>query len=154
MIDLETTIVLVLILAAAVAGRADSVAIAACVLLLVRLLHLDQYVLPVIEKSGMYWGLVLLIAAILVPIASGKVAMVNIKNTFTSWVGILALVLSFFTTYLSGLGLKYVTDQGNSSIMPSLIIGAVAAAAFMGGVPVGPLITSGLLALIVKLFRK
>ncbi|MPN52322.1 hypothetical protein SDC9_199978 [bioreactor metagenome] len=34
--------------------------------------------------------------------------------------------------------------------MPALIIGAVAAAAFLGGVPVGPLITSGILALFTK----
>ncbi|MFC4766029.1 DUF441 family protein [Effusibacillus consociatus] len=35
-----------------------------------------------------------------------------------------------------------------------MILGAVVAAAFWGGIPVGPLITSGLLALIMKLFHK
>ena len=61
---------------------------------------------------------------------------------------------AIFITYLSGLGLEYLTLQGHSEIMPSLIIGSVIAAAFLGGVPVGPFITSGILALGIKLFNK
>lgn len=154
MIFMESTIILLAIVVVAVLGHADSVAVAACILLIIKLLHADQYVFPVIEKSGMFWGLVLLIAAIIIPIANGKVTAVNIKDVFTSWVGIVALGLSFLTTYLSGLGLQYLTVQGNGDVMPALIIGAVAAASFLGGVPVGPLITSGILAVIVKVFQK
>lgn len=66
----------------------------------------------------------------------------------------MALILSFFTTYLSGVGLKYLTVQGHSDVMPALIIGAVVAAAFLDGVPVGPLITTGILVLFMKLFYK
>jgi len=38
--------------------------------------------------------------------------------------------------------------------MPAMILGAVGAAAFLGGVPVGPLITSGILALFAKIVSK
>ena len=141
-----------MILAAAILGRANSVAIAACLLLIFKLLNVDKYIFPTMEKSGVTWGLILLIAAILIPVANGKITGQDMKSVFTSWVGILALVLSFFTTYLSGLGLRYITVQGQGAIMPALILGAVAAAAFLGGVPVGPLITSGMLALIMKVF--
>lgn len=151
---MESTIILLFVLVVAVLGKADSVAIATCGLLIIKLLHVDKFIFPVIEKSGMTWGLIILIASILIPVASGKVTAINIKNVFTSFTGIAALVLSFFTTYLSGLGLKYLTVQGNAGVMPALILGAVAAAAFLGGVPVGPLITSGMLALIMKLFHK
>lgn len=151
---MESTIIILLILAAAVLGKADSVAIAVSVLLIVKLLHVEQHVFPVIEKNGVTWGLVLLIAAILIPLANGQITAAGITNLFASWVGILALGLSFFTTYLSGLGLQYLTVQGHSEIMPAVILGAVVAAAFFGGVPVGPLITSGMLALIVKIFHK
>lgn len=135
-------------------GRANSVAVATCLLLITRLLNLDKYIFPTVEKNGVFWGLVILIAAILIPVASGKITAVNLKGVFTSWTGIIALVLSLFTTYLSGLGLEYLTLQGHSEIMPSLIIGSVIAAAFLGGVPVGPFITSGILALGIKLFNK
>ncbi|HCP14917.1 MAG TPA: DUF441 domain-containing protein [Peptococcaceae bacterium] len=148
---MDATVVLMLILAIAIIGKAKSVAIAACLLLIFKLLGLDGYVYPIINKSGMTWGLILLIAAIMIPLADGSITVTSIKGTFTSWIGITALVLSFFTTYLSGQGLAYLAIQGQGDIMPALIMGSVAAAAFLGGVPVGPLITSGILALIVKL---
>ncbi|MBU3189995.1 DUF441 domain-containing protein [Clostridium bowmanii] len=151
---MSSNIILLIILAASIFGKANSVAIATCALLMLKLLGLDRYVYPVIEKSGMTAGLILLIAAIMIPIASGRITVDNIKTVFTSWVGIIALVLSFLTTYLSGQGLNYLTVQGHSDIMPAMIIGAVAAAAFLGGVPVGPLITSGMVALFAKMIHK
>jgi uncharacterized membrane protein (DUF441 family) len=151
---MESNIILLGVLVAAVLGKANSVAVATCLLLIVRLLNLDNYVFPAVEKNGVFWGLVILIAAILIPVASGKITTVNLKGVFTSWTGIIALLLSLFTTYLSGRGLEYLTVQGHSEIMPSLIIGSVIAAAFLGGVPVGPFITSGILALGIKLFNK
>jgi uncharacterized membrane protein (DUF441 family) len=151
---MESNIILLAVLAAAVLGKANSVAVATCLLLIVRLINLDKYVFPAVEKNGVFCGLVILIAAILIPVASGKITFVNLKGIFTSWTGIIALVLSLFTTYLSGRGLEYLTIQGHSEIMPSLIVGSVIAAAFLGGVPVGPFITSGILALGIKLFNK
>ena len=151
---MESNIILMVILAAAVLGKANSVAVATCILLIVKLLNFDRLVFPTIEKNGVFWGLVLLIAAILIPIANGNVAFTNIKSIFTSWIGIIALFLSLFTTYLSGLGLNYLTTQGHGDVMPALILGSIIAAAFLGGVPVGPLITSGILAVFVKIFGK
>lgn len=154
MIGLDSNIILTIILAIAVFGKANSVAVAVCVLLIVKLLNLDQFVYPVIEKNGVNWGLIVLTAAILIPIASGRITITNIKDVFISWIGITALILSFFTTYLSGLGLNYLTVQGNNDVIPAMIFGSVLAAVFLGGVPVGPLITSGMLALFVKLIKK
>lgn len=151
---MEPTVILLVILAAAVLGKANSVAIATALLLIVKLLNLDKFIFPTLEKNGVFWGLVLLTAAILIPVANGNITPTNIKSVFISPVGIVALLLSLFTTYLSGLGLRYLTIQGHSDVMPALILGSIAAAAFLGGVPVGPLITSGILALVMKLFHK
>ncbi|MCB2293883.1 DUF441 domain-containing protein [Clostridium algoriphilum] len=151
---MSSTIILLAILAAAILGKANSVAIATCALLMLKLLGIDKYVYPTIEKSGMTYGLILLIAAIMIPLANGHVTVQNIKSVFTSWIGITALVLSFLTTYLSGQGLNYLTVQGHGDIMPAMIIGAVAAASFLGGVPVGPLITSGILAIFAKMIHQ
>jgi len=151
---LNPTIILLLILAIAILGKANSVAIATCILLMLKLLNIDRYVYPSIEKSGMACGLILLIAAIMIPIANGRISYENIKSVFTSWIGITALILSFLTTYLSGQGLNYLTVQGHNDIIPAMIIGAVAAASFLGGVPVGPLITAGMLAVFAKIIQK
>ena len=151
MIRLDANIILTAILVMAVLGRANSVAVAVCLLLIVRLLNLDQVVFPSIDKHGVFWGLVLILAAILMPIANGKITLAAVKDVFTSWIGIIAFVLSLFTTYLSGLGLSYLTVQGHNDVIPAIITGSVLAAVFLGGVPVGPLITSGILAMFVKL---
>lgn len=151
---MDSNIILLAILIIAVLGKANSVAIATCILLLMKLLKIEKYFFPAIEKSGVTCGLVILIAAILIPIASGKITLVNIKNIFISPLGIIALLLSLFTTYLSGLGLDYLTVQGHSDVMPAMILGSVLAAAFLDGVPVGPLITSGILAFLLKIFQK
>jgi uncharacterized membrane protein (DUF441 family) len=151
---LDSNIILIAILAISILGKANSVAIATCALLLIRLINLDKFLFPLIDSYGMFLGLVILIAAILIPIANGQITSINIKNVFSSWVGITALLISLFTTYLSGVGLQYLTVQGHGDVMPALILGAVIAASFLGGVPVGPLITSGMLALGIKLFHK
>lgn len=150
---MNATTILLCILVVAVLGKAKSVAIATCVLLILKLLGLDKFIYPFLEKSGMSWGLILILAAIMIPIANGTISTESIRKVFTSWIGVAALLLSFFTTYLSGQGLTFLTTQGQGDIMPALILGSVAAAAFLGGVPVGPLITSGILALIVKLIQ-
>lgn len=151
---MDSNLILLAILAAAVIGKAKSVAVAACILLILKLLQIDKYIFPIVEKNGVNWGLIVLIAAILIPIASGDINYLSIKAVFLSGVGIVALILSFFTTYLSGLGLQYLTVQGHSDVMPALILGSVAAAVFLGGVPVGPFITSGMIALILKCLHK
>ncbi|MEY7998759.1 DUF441 domain-containing protein [Clostridium sp. Mt-5] len=151
---MESTVILIIILAAAVIGKANSVATATCILLLLKLLNIDKYIFPSLEENGVFWGIVILVASILIPIANGNVKYINIKSVFTSWLGIFALAVSLFTTYLSGLGMQYLTVQGHSEVMPALILGAIIAAAFLGGVPVGPLITSGIIALGLKIFHK
>lgn len=47
---MESTIILLAILVAAVLGRANSVAVAAGLLLMVKLLDLDRHVLPVVAR--------------------------------------------------------------------------------------------------------
>ncbi|PJI08292.1 MULTISPECIES: DUF441 domain-containing protein [Clostridium] len=151
---MEANIILVVILGLSIIGKAASVSVSVAFLLIIRLLDLDKYVFPILKDKGVFWGLVLLIAAILVPIAKGSIKVNDIKTNLTSFIGITAFALSFLTTYLSGVGLKYLTVQGHGDVMPALILGSVAAAAFLGGVPVGPLITSGILALVVKAMKK
>lgn len=150
---MNSSILLILILAIAVIGHADSVAIATCILLIIKLLQLDNYIFPVLEKRGVNLGVIILIATILIPIAKGNISDNDILKVFTSWIGIVALVLSLITTYLSGLGVSYLGAQNNASIMPALIAGAVIASSFLGGVPVGPFITTGILAFIIKIFQ-
>jgi uncharacterized membrane protein (DUF441 family) len=148
---LGSELILLSVFIIAVIGKANTVAIATGILLGLKLVRIDQYIYPFLEKNGLTYGIIILVAAILLPIASGKITADSIKGIFASWIGIAAFGLSFFTTYLSGRGLDFLTVQGHSDVMPAMILGAVIATAFLGGVPVGPLITSGLLVLVIKI---
>lgn len=106
------------------------------------------------KKKRGFWGLVLLTASILIPLARGDIAFQELGRVFISWVGLLAFAFSMFTTYIGGQGLQCLTVQGHADVMPALILGIVVAASFLGGVPLGPLITSGLLALCIKLLSR
>lgn len=154
MVNMDSVWILLALLVVTILGRAYSVAAAVGLLLVVKLLQVDGFIYPFLEKNGVFIGLVFLVAAILIPIAKGQIDKMDLWHSLTSWIGLAALVLSLLTTYLSGLGMHYLTVEGNSAVMPALLLGAVAAAAFLGGVPVGPLITSGLLAVFAKLFSK
>lgn len=147
---LTSNIILILIIAVAYFGKANTVAIAAGILLVLKAIGLDKYTFPFIEKNGISYGIIVLLVAILLPIASGNITVDHIKSIFISWVGVAALLLSFFTTYLSGQGLNFLTT-GHSEVMPSLIIGSILATTFLGGLPVGPFITCGMLVIFIKI---
>jgi len=148
---LSTNIILLIIFTISLLGKANTVAIATGILLVLKVIGLDRFIYPFIEKNGITYGIIILISGILLPIANGKITVDSIKDIFTSWIGIAALSLSFFTTYLSGQGLDFLTTYGHSEVMPSLIIGAVVATAFLSGVPVGPFITCGMLVLLINI---
>ena len=153
---MSSYLILLFILAVALFGKAKTVAIATAALLGVRLLGTrlpgwDRFVFSQIKEKGMTVGLVILSAAILIPFADGSTRFEDIRRVMLSPVGITAMVLSFLVTFLSGQGFRYLTVAGNAEIMPAIIVGAVAAAAFFGGVPVGPLVISGSLYYVLKL---
>ncbi|HEX2953375.1 MAG TPA: DUF441 family protein [Bacillota bacterium] len=150
---MDSKLIILAIWVVADLSKANAVALAAGLLLILQLLKADASIFRFIEQNGMFWGLVLLTAALLIPIIQGRVSVGDLGHVFSSWVGIFALGLSLLTTYLSGLGLHYLSG-GHAEILPALILGAAIAAAFLGGVPVGPLITSGLLAVALKCFPK
>lgn len=77
---MESIIILTVILFIAVLGKANSVAIAACALIMIKLVKADKLLFPIIEKSGLFWGIVLLTAAILIPIARGDITYQNIAK--------------------------------------------------------------------------
>lgn len=52
--QLETNIILLIILAISIIGKADSVSVAIALLLIVRLLHIETFIFPLLEKKGCF----------------------------------------------------------------------------------------------------
>jgi uncharacterized membrane protein (DUF441 family) len=140
-----------LLLAVGIVGNNTSVSIAVAVLLLVRLLHLDR-VVPYLENYGLQVGVIILTIGVLAPIASGKIGTEDLLKTFLSWKSILAIGVGIFVSYLGGRGIPLMA--ANPLIVTGLMIGTIVGVALFKGVPVGPLIAAGMMALILGVMKQ
>ncbi|MFD0958698.1 DUF441 domain-containing protein [Paenibacillus chungangensis] len=143
-------IVLVLLIIVGVVGRSSIIATAACILLAIKLVHLERF-LPGIERRGLELGLLFLTLSVLVPFASGKVGLKDFVAVITSWQGILALIGGAAATYINSKGLQLL--QVEPGMIAGLVLGSIVGILVLRGIPVGPLMAAGITAILYKLFK-
>lgn len=131
-------------------GRSPIITTAACILLIVKLVHLERY-LPSIERRGMELGLLFLTLAVLVPFASGKVQTKDIAHAFSGWIGWVALLGGATATYLNSRGLEML--RVDPQLIVGIVIGSIVGILFLRGIPVGPLMAAGLTAVFIKVIQ-
>lgn len=143
-------LVLVALIIIGLIGRSPIITTAACLLLIVKLVHLERY-LPSIERRGMELGLLFLTLAVLVPFASGKVQAKDIVNAFSGWIGWVALMGGAIATFLNSRGLEML--RVDPQLIVGIVIGSIVGILFLRGIPVGPLMAAGLTALFIKVIQ-
>jgi uncharacterized membrane protein (DUF441 family) len=141
---------ILLILAISVIGNNSSVAIAAAALLLLKLCGLTNW-LDMVETKGINYGVILLTAGVLAPLAAGKIDINGLANIFKTPKGLLAIVIGLGVAWVAGRGVNFM--QASPEIVTALIVGTVIGVCFFKGLAVGPLIAGGVVALLVGLFR-
>lgn len=143
-------IILLGILALSVIGHNMSVTYAVCLVLLVKVLF-PAAALETFGKQGLNWGIVVLTASILVPIATGAITYKDMTNCFTNRVGIIALIIGSFVSIAGyyGVGILKSTPE----MVSSLIIGTMIGVFFFNGVAVGPLIAAGIVYWILSILK-
>ncbi|MFE5322913.1 DUF441 domain-containing protein [Paenibacillus sp. NPDC056579] len=142
-------ILLVVLIIIGLIGRSHIITTAACVLLIVKLIHLDRF-LPTIERRGLELGLLFLTMGVLVPFASERISFKDVTSMFTTWPGILALLGGAIATYMNGKGLELL--KIDPQLIVGLVIGSIFGIIFLKGIPVGPLMAAGITAFLFKLF--
>lgn len=136
-------LLLVLLILLGVLSNNSSVTISATILLLMQQTFLSQYI-PFMEKHGVTIGIIILTIGVLSPIVSGKVALPNL-TVFLNWKMWLAVGVGILVAWLGGRGVSLIGAQ--PILITGLLIGTVLGVAFLGGIPVGPLIAAGFLSL-------
>ncbi|RKS87778.1 uncharacterized membrane protein (DUF441 family) [Orbus hercynius] len=124
----------------------NTVTFAVLLLLLFKLTPLNQY-LPVLNRYGLTVGIVILTAAMMVPLANGSLGIKDILRSFATWQSILAIVVGIIVSWLGTRGVSLM--GANPTIINGLIIGTLIGVAFFKGIPVGPLIAGGILSLMI-----
>jgi len=140
-------LVLVALIIIGLIGRSSIITTAACILLAIKLTHLERY-LPAIERRGIELGLLFLTLAVLVPFAAGRVQLKDIAAAFTGWTGWIAITGGAIGAYLNSRGLE--TLKLDPQLIVGIVIGSIVGVLFLRGIPVGPLMAAGISAVLIK----
>ena len=97
------------------------------------------------KKHGLHFEIILLTIRVLSPLVSGKVQIPPLSE-FVNFKMIAAVLIGILVAWLAGRGVPLMSEQ--PVLVTGLLIGTVIGVAFMGGIPVGPLIAAGLLSFI------
>jgi uncharacterized membrane protein (DUF441 family) len=146
-----SNLIILVILVVSVLGSNKAVALAAAIVLIINLIGLDGLFFPFLEARGLELGLILLTASLLVPLASGQIDSRQVVASFTNVRSILAVAIGILVAFLGGRGLTLMVAE--PQIVTAIIFGTIIGVAVFQGVPVGPIICSGMLYFLFKLFR-
>ncbi|MEK5417375.1 hypothetical protein BSK49_18865 [Paenibacillus odorifer] len=141
-----TSLLLLGLAALGVISSNSPVTIAMVVLLLLRVLGLQQ-TFPWLEKYGLTIGIIILTIGVMTPLASGKISLQTVGQSFLHWKSLLAIAIGILVAFLGGRGATLMTNQ--PTVVAGLLIGTVIGVALFKGVPVGPLIAAGILSLMI-----
>ena len=136
------TLIAVLILS--IVGHNNTVIYAAVLVLILKIaaqVSGQPQVLEWMGSHGLNLGIIILTAAVLVPIADGTVTIQTIIDSFKTPIGIVAVTAGLLAAISGGAGVPLM--QTNPNVIPALIVGTMAGVFFFKGIAVGPLIAAG-----------
>lgn len=141
-----TSLILLGMAALGIISSNSAITIAMIVLLLLRVTGFTQ-AFPWLEKNGLNIGVIILTIGVMTPLASGKLSLEALGQSFLSWKSLLAIGVGMLVAYLGGRGASLM--GANPTVVAGLLIGTVLGVALFRGVPVGPLIAAGILSLMI-----
>lgn len=143
-------IILLIILTLGLIIKNNSLSIASSFLILMKLLKFDSY-FPKIEDNGLKIGLIILTMGILAPIAQDKYSIKDILISLKSPMGISAVLASILVILFTSKGYTLLTKD--PSIVVPIVLGSIIGMIIFKGLPVGPLVASGLAVIIYSIFN-
>ncbi|AOT68654.1 DUF441 domain-containing protein [Geosporobacter ferrireducens] len=131
---------LLIILVMGLFMKNDSLAISGAALILLKLLNMN-ILLPKLEAYGLKVGIIIVTIGILAPIAADKYTLLEIYQSFKTPLGFSAVLGGAIIILLTGRGYGLLTED--PSIAVPILIGTILGIILFKGVPVGPLVASG-----------
>ena len=136
---------LVILIILGLLSHHSAITISAAVLLILQQTFLSSHI-PLLEKYGIKIGIIILTIGVLSPLVSGKIQLPDLSG-FLSWKMALSISVGVLVAWLAGKGVPLMGEQ--PILVTGLLIGTSIGVAFLGGIPVGPLIAAGILALLL-----
>ncbi|ULJ60463.1 DUF441 domain-containing protein [Wielerella bovis] len=137
---------LVMLILLGVLSNNGAITLSATILLLIQQTMLAKY-LPILDKYALNAGIVLLMIGVLSPIVSGKTKLPELSS-FLNIKMMAAIIIGIGVAWIAGRGVPLISTQ--PLLVVGLLIGTIVGVAFLGGIPVGPLIAAGILSLLIE----
>lgn len=131
-------------------GHNMTVVYATGIVLALKILGLTS-MLDALGTQGLNWGIILLTAAILVPIANGTVTIQTMVDSFRTPIGIIAIIAGILAAMAGGSGVTLL--KTTPEVVSALIIGTMFGVFFLKGVAVGPLIAGGFTYFVLQMIK-
>lgn len=138
------------VLLLSIAGHNMTVVYAALIVLAVKFFGTAE-MLNYFGSHGLNFGIIILTAAILIPIANGTVTINTMIDSFKTPIGIVAVIAGLLAAIAGGAGVPLM--QANPNVIPALIVGTMAGVFFFKGIAVGPLIAAGFTYFVMAIFE-
>lgn len=142
-------LLLVFLIVLGLMSQNSAITISAAVLLIMQQTLLLSKYIPILEQYGIKIGIVILTIGVLAPLVSGKIQLPDLSS-FLNWKMGVSIATGIFVAWLAGKGVPLMSEQ--PVLVTGLLIGTIIGVSFLGGIPVGPLIAAGILAVLIGKF--
>lgn len=147
MLNLLYKLVLIILFILSLITKNKSLAFASLLIFLVSLSN-SQKAINLIEKHFMDIGMIFLMIWMLVPLIKQNSASTITINSLLSIKGIISFAAGIIVVVLASRGVNLL--KGSTDTLAGVVIGSIVGVALLGGVPVGPLVASGIAYEIIK----
>lgn len=148
---MESWLFLGFILVVALVAKNQSLMIAVMAVLFLKILPQSDKILTTLNQKGINWGVTLISATILVPIATGDIAFKDLLNTLKSPLGWVATICGVLVALLSARGVNLIAQSPEVTV--ALVFGTIVGVVFLKGVAAGPVIAAGITYCIMQLIQ-
>ncbi len=146
----SSLLVMLFLLIIAIIGKSHLVAMGCCILMAIKFSGLDKMLFPFLELKGLKIGLLILMVYILLPLAKGNVNVRDVKFSFTTLPGVLALIGGALATHLNNEGIKLMKTM--PEIIFGMTIGTILGTVFFRGIPCGPVMAAAVTAIMLEIY--
>lgn len=139
---------LFIILALAIISKNMTTYIAIFILIFIRIFLEERWnILTIIENKFLLLGIIFLTMAVLAPLAKGKIGLPEIISSFKHPSTLIAVFMGIFVSWTASKGVPLMAKS--PEIVTALAIGTILGICLFKGLAVGPLISAGLVALVL-----
>lgn len=147
---MQANVILLVLTAIGYVAHNTTVTAASLILFVLKALLPEEKMLY-FGTHGMSWGIIILTAAVMIPLAMGKIGTAEIISVFKSPEGLLSITIGVLVALFGKWGLQVMA--ADPQIVVSSLVGTIIGVVVLKGVPVGPMIASGMLYMMMRFFR-